>query len=234
MNIVKMLHEIVVRWEKCWRWTAIGLLVAGSALLLVCRSHNAAHAWYTLNIPLEAQTGFETTGSFVADLDQPHEIELQFDQRASHDANVPNLLSLAESPMDVSWTVNTGSNTVARGDARDYLYFGYKSLKRRLWNAIVNAPDDFGVVRGKIIRGIGSFDARAGEPYEITVTVREARPELQAAQPTVAVRINRQFADRHYAEKIAAGAMGIGVLLLAGMSGGFWLLSRLSGGRNTA
>ena len=211
-------------WKKRWLFAGIGLFVAGILMLAVCVWHNTRYDWYPVHIPLELKADSPTSAEFVAAVDGIYEIELQFEQRVSTEITERYLLPLDKSPMKLTWSITSEGETVAQGDSLDYLYLSFKSFKRRLWNALLRAPDDFGVSTGKILRGIGSFHAVKGERYTISTRVQEVSDELAPSRPAVAVRINRMFSDRHYAQKLATGGAGLFALAGAGLCGVLWLL----------
>lgn len=214
-----------VRWKTYWGGAAVVFFVGGLALMALAIAHNRAYTWYPLYFPLEQVSEVALTGTFTAEVSQPCELELQFTEKVPTDVMTQHLLPLDSAPMDVAWSINTGGTVVAEGDSLDYLYLSNKSIKRRLWSTLLSAPDDFGVLEGKLARGIGAFPTEAGTSYEVRVIVRDAPEAVLAAQPTLAVRINRQFSNRHYGDKAYAGGAGIFAVLIAFPLAALWLVA---------
>ena len=221
-----------VRWKKYWGGAAIVFFVGGLVLMALAITHNRAYTWYPLYFPLNQVSEEALTATFTAEVSQPCELELQFAENVPTDVMTQHLLPLDSAPMDVAWSVTSGEAIIAEGDSLDYLYLANKSIKRRLWNTLLGAPDDFGVLEGKLARGIGAFPTETGTRYEVHVIVRDAPEAVLAAQPTLAVRINRQFSNRHYGEKAYAGGAGIFAVLIAFPLAALWLVATWSTRRN--
>ncbi len=214
-----------VRWKNYWGIAALVFFIGGLALMASAMGHNRAYTWYPLNLPLTPETTEALTGTFTAEVSQQYELELQFSENVPTAVMTQHLLPLHSAPLDLTWSVTAGDAVIAQGDSVEYLYLANQSMKRRLWNRLLSAPDDFGVLEGNLVRGIGAFPTEAGKTYHVLVTVREIPDVVHVAQPALAVRINRQFSNRHYGEKAYAGGAGIFSVLIAFPLAALWLVA---------
>jgi hypothetical protein len=219
------MSSLAIPWKKPWFFACIGFAFVGVLMLAACIRHNGRYDWHPLHIHLSLEADAVGSAEFVAELDAVYEIELQFERHLPAEIEYQSLLVWDNAPVDLTWSVDNDFGKIARGDSLEYLYLSLKSYKRRVWNYLLNAPGHFEIMPGKICRGIGAFHAVKGERYTLEVRTREVPDEVDATHPAVAVRINRQFAVRHYQEKVAMGAAGLIALGAVGPCGALWLLS---------
>jgi hypothetical protein len=205
---------------------AIALGILGFLLLYAKTRHNSRYTWQPVKIPLQLKAGEMAGGSFVADLDEPHEIEIQFQRPVPLEALNRFVKPMDKpSPLDIRWPVSKADKTVAQGTCRDYLYIAsdYGTLGdrfvRKVARIIHNRPYQ---PTGTFARGVGKFDCSAGDRYNLHVEVGTTVAELNSTNPTFGVKINRLFETRYKLETKAIAVVGIVALGLSLFSFCWW------------
>lgn len=203
--------------------------MAGGLSLYLNVARIDAHTWLPLRVPFEMSSGATAVGQFTAELDEIYEIELDFEYTIP-DRELFDLVGSLEfdSPLDLSWSVSHNDSVVARGDAREFLYYTYGSLstlgKLRRWTF---ADPFHRSERGSVARGIGRLRAEAGETYELRIEVGQPVERLVTTQPELQVRLNRVFYQRYIASGANLAYIGLGLLGLSFAGFGLWGLGRI-------
>ena len=206
-------------------------LIALSLLFLNAR-HNLRYTWRPVQIPFHVKSGEAINTTFVAEIDGSYEIELEFQRRVPDEVIERIVEPLDEpSPIDISWSVSTDADVVARGDCRDYLYISSggrssSSLKRLGWVLFSipraqSAAGDFPTA----IRGVGKVDCKAGLTYQVTVRINTTTDALLPTNPVFGVRVNRQFSRNHIRKMIPAVIAALGAAQLSVASFFWWIVS---------
>ncbi len=215
------------------RWAllaAIALAITGGVLLFVNWRHTHRWRWWPVQIPVQIDAGFTGTASFVAQVDEPHEIEVAFGPDLDRADLRTFVMTMDQpSPLDITWSVRQGQTVLASGACHDYLYIddGYDPTAARVAKMVLNYPLRQGLWGhgGATARGMGRFDCQKGKRYDVRVEVGSSVTRLNAGQPTVFVRVNRAFVRKHYLSTtfLSAGgfaAVGLSVVIFCG-----WLLT---------
>ncbi len=212
-------------------YAAIILALLGALLLYINAKHKNKYNWRPVEIPLQIKAGEIAKGSFVAELDEPHEIEIEFQRRISAEVLDRLVLSMDEpSPLDIKWAVFNNGEIVAEGTCREYLYISTHAVTlayrfvRKVKRTIPNLPYQQG---GTVTRGVGQFACKAGAQYDLHVEVGTTIEALKVTDPIFRIRINRLFETRHKpkTKPIAIGGIvGLGLSLIAFC---WWVLTML-------
>ena len=210
-------------------YSSIILAVLGGVLLYGHTRHKDKYVWRPVEIPLQIEAGEVARGSFVAELDEPHEIEIEVQRRIpAEDLN--RLIRLDPSPLDIKWSIFNKDQVVAEGTCRDYLYISAHSgtvahrFARKVKRTILNRPYEQG---GAIVRGVGRFACKAGAQYDLHVEVGTTIEALNATNPIFRIRINRLFEVRHKPKTKPIAIGGIVALGLSLLAFGWWGLTAL-------
>ena len=198
-----------------------GILFAavGILLLFINAKHNNRYQWRPVKLPFRMEAGQILKSSFVAELNQNHEIEIEFQRNIPKNEFKKFVISVeVPSPIDMSWKILHKGKTVAKGTCRDYLYImktGDPPMQRIL-RKLLNIPYYQDIAGSDTVgRGIGKFMCKAGERYDIEAEVGTTLSELNATHPVFGVRVNRVFGTRHFRSMIPVAKGG---LILLGFS----------------
>ena len=202
--------------------------------------------WEPLEVPLKVEKGFSGEGAFVAEADRFYEVEVKFSRQAPAELLESHVWNLGESsPLDIAWRVVQGDSLIAAGTCGNYLYLhktgrtfaglipGGGHNVKQLVKSWMDAPQfQVSSIGPGAARGIGRFQARAGEAYQLRFEVGKSIERLAPYPAALAVRLDRQFHFSHY-----QGSMGQGLLGLGAMGAGLlalalhFLLGRKAGSR---
>jgi len=204
-------------------YSIIGLAGLGILLLCVHTWHQHKYTWRPVEIPLQIKAGEVASGSFIAELSEPHELQIEFERRFPTDEVLNKFVASTDelSPLDVKWSVFNNDKIVVEGTCREYLYISSRSVTfahrvvHKIKRTLLNLPYEPG---GTIARGVGRFACKAGAQYDLHVEVGSTIEILNIANPIFGVRINRLFEMRHKpkTEPIAIGGkVALGLSLIA-------------------
>ena len=205
---------------RTWAVRGIAILLGavGGALLLVNALHNRRHDVTPVRLPLRMAAGEVAEARFLAESDGPYEIEIA---AVWSDASAePRKILAAErgpSPLDLKWEISADGNTIARGDCRDYRYVSSPSVQRRIHDRLLGIAPRAPLLDHLVARGVGRFRARAGTRYEIRAEVGGPLPPLDAAAPSLIVRVDRLVWHRHTRQTLTLAHAGVVALGLAGI-----------------
>ena len=201
-------------------FAAIGLL-----LLFLNAKHNNRYQWRPVKLPFRMEAGQILKSSFVAELDQYHEIEIEFQRNISKDKIKKFIISVeGPSPIDMPWKVLHKGKTVAEGTCRDYLYIMKTGdpLIQRILRKLLYIPYYQDIEGSDTVgRGVGKFLCKAGERYDIEAKIGTTLTELDATHPVFGVRVNRVFGTRHFRSMIPVAKGGF-ILLGLSLATFFW------------
>lgn len=84
-------------------YSVIGLAGLGILLLCVHTWHQHKYTWRPVEIPLQIKAGEVASGSFIAELSQPHELQIEFERRFPTDEVLNKFVASTDelSPLDV-------------------------------------------------------------------------------------------------------------------------------------
>jgi len=174
----------------------------GSIAIAVNWRHNHKYTWWPAKSSLRIEAGHSATTSFVAQVDQAHEIEIAFNRHISKDDRQEVVAVEKPSYLNIQWSVSSEGETIAQGACREYLYFdfAYTRFTGRVIQLIFNQPTRQRLLQrgGGLARGVGQFQCRAGVRYDIHTNVITTIESLNQARPSIDVRVNRTFMNRHY------------------------------------
>jgi hypothetical protein len=134
--------------------------------------------WTPLKRRIALEQGQHVSGSFVAQRNAMHVLELDTERRLAFErqncllgieSNYPERCATIPVELDVSWVVSTNGNRIASGSSQRS-QGGY-------WGPTI------GVV-------LGTFEGKRKQLYQVDVTVHRSSPELQAAGPTLQVGLD--------------------------------------------
>ena len=188
------------------------LVLLGGLFFMIDYRHQKRYNWKSVLLPFQVEAGDSVQGSFVAELSQAHEVQLEFHPNIPYEEMDTLVLSIDEpSPLDINWKVLHKSETVAEGTCQEYLYIDYApdSLIRRIKRKVFKLLHFAEMKRGdRHIRGVGKFRCEKGERYEIQATVGKTIAKLAATDPIFCVRINRRFAKKYFEATVRLGKLG--------------------------
>ena len=204
-------------------WTTLGL--TGAVMFGAAIRHNTQHSWYLVRTPLAMKAGERIDVDFVAELDERHELELRFSRSAPREVLRKYIYPRDKpAPLDIDWTLMGGEFDLLQGQASDYLYVYEPNWKRRIWNFAVRAPNQYGLFPGQIGRGIGSFSAKAGEHYTLSLQVNEGVEALQPHDPELVVRVSRRSVLHHYQKMVNSAGAGLVFLSASALCFCLWVI----------
>ena len=196
----------------------VGLL--GAALLFICRWRNGQVTQFPVRTPLTWKSGARVQAELIAELSTSYELEVEFERFTLAKAE-QDLLSAFERPLDldISWSVRGPQAKVASGDAAEFAYLTlWQGRRERYINCLFALETYRDVNVSTTARGLGSFEAEAGERYVVDVSVDEPLEGFAPGKPWLNVRVNRR--DWRAATR-GNQWMGWGGLLLLGCGGLF-------------
>ena len=229
--MVQRLLDYVVGLRRKLLYPGIILAVVGALLLVINFRHNSRYAWKPVKQPFRIQAGTLLESSFIAELDQKYEIEIEFQRNIADQKFKKFVMDVKNpSPLDIEWKVLHNGKIHGRGTSRDYLYITKTGdpLLRRILRKIMNIPYYQDIeAEDSVTRGIGRFPCEAGQRYDIEAKVGTTITELDATNPIFGVRINRIFAIRHFRSMIPMAATGFLIFGISMLTLSGWLLGTL-------
>ncbi len=214
----------------------------GLILLLAVSVMNRRSLWLPLEASLPLEVGEQVRYSFTPEGDGPHELQIEADDTMGR-KNLLRYLTDFENPseMQIDWLVMRGDEPLAAGDSTDFLYIerGPESLMGRVRRIALRIPYcqnraqwlSLGLAGSATSsRGIGRFEAIAGQEYTILLTPAGEYPVLTSSGVTFVVRPDRRRWHDHAAKTIPLAYAGLLALMLGGglvVLG--WLLRRFQG-----
>ena len=198
----------------------IFLVIFGCILVVVHWKHTNRYDWRPIKLPMKVEAGVLNQGSFIAELDEIYEIELEFAENI-HSEEIGNIALTMDSLsiLDLDWQIRHGDEVVAEGNCKNYLYIRMigQPFTRKILRKIVNLPQ-YQKVRGSkilLLRGVGKFSAKKGRRYEIRAHVGTTIANLSSLELLLGVRVNRKFAARQYQSTIGIAKVGFFFLFFA-------------------
>ena len=199
---------------------ALGLAVWTGAGLVLNQP-----VWRPLVLDLAPEQ--QASGTFVASAGGRIELALEVDRALPMAQLRRSALAVKQpSPLDMRWQVATEEDgaVVARGDVRDYAYIdpGPRTPLGRLRRILTRVPfgqseryfASFGLLGLPAAeRGVGAFEARAGERYRLEVTTQADLASIDELSPRFVARLDRgRFAER-YARTVPYSIGGLATAL---------------------
>ena len=214
--------------ESSTRLLRLALLVclAGLVMLFVSGWRMGQAQWHVTTIPLnlgEANTLEQSVGLPRAGT---YEMQVEITRSIPYGQVVENIeIVAAPSPIGLDWQVERDGQTIARGDARDYLYIdrgphGIAGAMRRILLRVPEGQDDarwrsFGLLgHWTAARGIGRFRVDAPTDIQLSLSVTEPVAQLVPAEPRLVLRHERLEWDKHYRNVRPLGYTGVITLAL--------------------
>ena len=210
--------------QQVFIWTGSLSIVAGLALLAAAYLSND-YEWVLLRESFPLRPGSGASGSFIAELDEPCEVEIEFDMAsisAYPELRESVLDQAALSNLDIGWQVNSGPERVAGGASKEYLHIrGTNS--NPVAQAIFHVLNIAGYKGepGTLGRGVGRFPCQRGRSYSATVTAGDGQKRFDAVEAALVVRLNQAFGARRQRQSApmlwgAGGLLAIGAVGVAG------------------
>lgn len=227
--------------EKPKRLVRLALLVCLSGLLMLfVHGWRLGQAeWLVTTIPLNLGEANYLVQNIGLPRAGNYELQVEITRNIPY-AEVVKTIEIvdAPSPIGLDWQVQRDGQSIARGDARDYLFIdrgphSVAGAMRRILLRVPEGQDDlrwrsFGLLgHWTAARGIGRFRVDAPTDIQLSLTVTEPLATLLPAKPRLVLRHERLEWDKHYRKLRPFGytaviTLALGLVLLA--AGLLWRL----------
>ncbi len=197
------------------------LMLFGLTGLIALLLMNRAVSHSPVSVPMTLNEGDTFATSFVVDQDGMYDIEVELHDVVPDGVMKQYVTINGTSSLDVDWTLKQGDNVVARGGCAHYLFVSGESLMRRWITSLLGLQDYDDISVDRFSRGVGRFEAKAGQKLELSTKVKTAPDALIAnGSPQMVIRFDR----RRRVETLEKSLAVAGLAIVAFVAGGMWLL----------
>lgn len=200
-------------WWLFWTGGSLLFIAAGFIGWSYLRNRSLEERWVPLEVPISMETGSITTPEFHPVLETDYLIYIEVERKIEFERlncllgleTINPLEQCKDTPelIDVSWTLNDGGRTIAKGRSQDYRAGFYSDT---------------------IAREIGEFRGGKGRVATIRATINRDASELNGAKPKILVSVDpSEWKDDVVAQQLdfftgcVFGLLGVAATLLGGI-----------------
>jgi len=204
----------------------VGLMIMGTTWIV-----NRQLDLRPVYIAMPSGAGEEVTESFVPAWSDTYELEVELREPAESDVFANYIKTTGPGEFDATWTARDADGEFASGSLAVYHYVSMTGPRRRQVLRLLGLDSYRNINAFRLSRGIGRFQATAGDEIHITLANHAELPEsVRTGEPHFVVRLNRRLLTLYFRRSFALWLCGGGLVLIAVVMQGINMLRRRTSG----